>query len=187
MSFDKVYIRFLFILLSIGLCRGLEYCLNDFRLCPNYCCEDRICCSKCSRSVRDHSECYSYPIPAIAGGIMSSITVIIVVSITISICCGCICSERTGIHRRGRVFHDGSTTVTVISQAPNGFPPDPNAYQNTFQTYQQGQNVYHIQGQYMYPPMPPGVSYGQVPPPYPVHQNYGNPPAYSSDFVNYAK
>ena len=166
-SFSRLFLLFC----STVFIRAAEYCPgNTLFQCPDYCCAYRTCCSDCEKSIVTQ-HCYTpFPIGIVISAIGGSITGIILFSLMVCICCGCICSKRTGIQRRGRVFRQAQPTVTVITQS--GYPQGQ-------VIYPQGQVVYP-EGQIAYPnPSAPADNTSPgLPPPYPVVQQ-GYPPAYT--------
>ena len=160
-------LRFILGVISVTLIQGGEFCPNTFFQCPDYCCGTLRCCSSCSQSVLSHPECvtyYSYSTPGIIGGIVSSIIGFIIILTIILLCCGCICSTRTGIQRRGHIISTQQATVTVVTQMPAAHP--------------QGHHAYPPPS-YNYPPAVQGDQYKYPQAPYPT-----NPPGYNAGYVN---
>lgn len=162
MSFTKPVLILLVVFYFVVVNNAYEVCPNNMMYCPYYCCSQGrllFCCSSCRASYRYHAACYSamyISYSAIVGIIFSMIFVLVIIGLTISVCCGCVCSSRTGIHRRGRVIPDEEVyNLTVFNaqyQHERVAPPYTVNYQQgnppAYQTVIHSKWLMHFRGFY---------------------------------------
>ena len=153
------------VLLGIVAIESLEQCPNSSIICRRYCCKSyRIlyCCNSCKLSYQIHPGCRersTISVSIILGTIVAVLLLTFIISLIVSICCGCVCSSKTGIHRRNHVIPSEVSNLTVTNPYFHETNDSFNFSTNNISATEC--SPHSVPESYPYPPPPPYTFYSK--------------------------